>query len=142
MVAAKAGDRVKVHYTGRLEDGSVFDSSADREPLEFTIGQREVIPGFENAVVGMSPGDCKTQNIPIDEAYGPRREDMVISVDRSEIPDDIPLQVGQRLRMSQEGHQLIVTVTEVTPENVTLDANHPLAGQNLVFDIQLVEIGE
>lgn len=141
MVAAKSGDRVKVHYTGKLEDGSIFDSSANREPLEFTIGQQEVIPGFENAVVGMSPGDSKTQNIPIDQAYGPRREDMVISVDRKEIPEDIPLQVGQRLRMSQEGHQIIVTVAEVTPENVTLDANHPLAGQNLVFDIELVEIG-
>jgi peptidylprolyl isomerase len=141
MVAAKPGDRVKVHYTGKLEDGSVFDSSADREPLEFTIGQQEVIPGFESAVVGMSPGDSKTENIPIDRAYGPRRDDMVISVDRKEIPDDIPLQVGQRLRMSQEGHQIIVTVAEVSPENVTLDANHPLAGQNLVFDIELVEIG-
>jgi peptidylprolyl isomerase len=140
MAAAKPGDRVRVHYTGRLEDGSVFDSSVGGEPLEFTIGSQEVIPGFENAVVGMSPGQSKTENIPVDQAYGPRREDMVISVDRKEIPEDISLQVGQRLRMNQDGHQIIVTVEQITPENVTLDANHPLAGKNLVFDIELVEI--
>jgi peptidylprolyl isomerase len=140
MAAAKSGDRVKVHYTGKLEDGSVFDSSASREPLEFTIGGQEVIPGFENAVVGMNPGDSKTENIPVEQAYGPRRDDMVIRVDRKEIPEDISLQVGQRLRMNQEGHQIIVTVAQVTAEDVTLDANHPLAGQNLVFEIELVEI--
>lgn len=141
MAAAKAGDRVKVHYTGKLPDGSVFDSSETREPLEFTIGEQEVIPGFENAVIGMVPGDSKTESIPVDQAYGPRRDDMVIAIDRKEIPEDVPLQVGQRLRMSQDGHQIIVTVAEVTEESATLDANHPLAGQDLVFEIQLVEIG-
>ncbi len=141
MAAAKAGDRVKVHYTGKLPDGSVFDSSETREPLEFTIGEQEVIPGFENAVIGMAPGDSKTESIPVDQAYGPRRDDMVIAIDRKEIPEDVPLQVGQRLRMSQDGHQIIVTVAEVTEESATLDANHPLAGQDLVFEIQLVEIG-
>jgi peptidylprolyl isomerase len=140
MPAAKSGDRVKVHYTGKLEDGSVFDSSAGEEPLEFTIGGQEVIPGFENAVVGMSPGDSKTESIPVERAYGPRSEDMVIRVDRKEIPEDISLQVGQRLRMSQEGHPIIVTVAQITAEDVTLDANHPLAGKNLVFEIELVEI--
>jgi peptidylprolyl isomerase len=140
MAAAQSGDRVKVHYTGKLEDGSVFDSSQGNEPLEFTIGGQEVIAGFENAVIGMSVGQSKTQAIPVDEAYGPRREDMVIAVDRKEIPDDVSLEVGQRLRMSQEGHDIIVTVAEVSTESVTLDANHPLAGQNLVFDIELVEI--
>jgi peptidylprolyl isomerase len=140
MATAKAGDQVKVHYTGKLEDGSVFDSSRDGEPLAFTIGQREVIAGFENAIIGMTVGQSKTQPIPVDEAYGPRREDMVIRIDRQEIPKDIPLEVGQRLQMAQEGHQMIVTVAEVSSDSVTLDANHPLAGQNLVFDIELIEI--
>ncbi len=141
MVAAKSGDHVKVHYTGKLEDGSVFDTSANREPLEFTIGRQEVIPGFENAVVGMNPGESKTETIPVDQAYGPRRDEMVITVDRKEIPPDIQLQVGQRLRMSQDGHDIIVTVAGITQDSVTLDANHPLAGQNLVFDIELVQVG-
>ncbi len=141
MMAAKSGDHVKVHYTGKLEDGSVFDSSANREPLEFTIGEQEVIPGFESAVVGMSPGQSKTQTIPVDQAYGPRRDEMVITLDRKEVPREIQLQVGQRLRMHQEGRDIIVTVTGITEQDVTLDANHPLAGRNLVFDIELVQIG-
>lgn len=139
---AKAGDRVAVHYTGRFADGSVFDSSRGHEPLRFTIGAQEVIPGFEHAVIGMSPGQSKTQTIPSEQAYGPRNEEMVVAVDRKEFPSDMDVQVGQRLKLSQEGQTMVVTVTEVGDASVTLDANHPLAGQDLVFDIELVEIGQ
>jgi len=141
MAEAKPGDRVAVHYTGKFTDGSVFDSSRGQDPLRFTIGAQEVIPGFEQAVVGMSPGQSKTQTIPSDQAYGPRDDEMIVAVDRKEFPADIDLQVGQRLKLSQEGQTMIVTVAEINESSVTLDANHPLAGQDLVFDIELVEIG-
>lgn len=138
---AKSGDTVRVHYTGRLTDGTVFDSSAQREPLQFTLGQGEIIPGFEQAVEGMSPGDSKTEEIPMDQAYGPYREDMVLQVNRQQMPAEISPQVGQQLQIRQPTGQLVpVTITEVDDGQVTLDANHPLAGQTLVFDIQLVEI--
>lgn len=138
---AKSGDTVRVHYTGRLTDGTVFDSSAQREPLQFTLGQGEIIPGFEQAVEGMSPGDSKTEEIPMDKAYGPYREDMVLQVNRQQMPAEISPQVGQQLQIRQPTGQLVpVTITEVDDGQVTLDANHPLAGQTLVFDIQLVEI--
>ncbi|MBD2313407.1 peptidylprolyl isomerase [Desertifilum sp. FACHB-1129] len=138
---AKPGDTVKVHYTGRLTDGTVFDSSVQRDPLEFTLGQGQIIPGFEQAVVGMAPGDSKTEEIPMEKAYGPYRQDMVLQVNRQQIPAEIAPQVGQQLQIRQPTGQLVpVMVTEVDDGQVTLDANHPLAGQTLVFDIQLVEI--
>jgi FKBP-type peptidyl-prolyl cis-trans isomerase 2 len=142
MAQAKPGDTVKIHYTGRLDDGTVFDSSDNREPLEFTLNAGQVIPGFEQAVVGMSPGESKTEKIPMDQAYGPYREEMVIEVGRQVMPSDLQPQVGQQLQVQQPTGEVIpVVVTEVTDSTVTLDANHPLAGENLTFDIKLVEIG-
>ena len=141
MSQAKNGDTVKVHYTGRLDDGTVFDSSIGREPLEFTIGAGQVIPGFDQGVTGMSPGESKTVKIPSDQAYGPRYEENVLVIDRSEFPEDMNPQIGDRLQMTDpEGRAFLVVVTESTPTNVTLDANHPLAGKDLTFDLQLVEI--
>jgi peptidylprolyl isomerase len=150
MAQAKKGDRVKVHYTGRLEDGSVFDSSECHEddcgcgsgPLEFTIGEGQVIPGFDEAVAGMAAGESKTITIPVDQAYGERMEEMVAVVERKDIPADLNLEVGGQLEVTHDdGHTFPVLITEVTESNVTLDANHPLAGHELTFDIKLVEIG-
>ncbi len=139
MSEVNKGDKVKVHYTGKLDDGTVFDSSENREPLEFTIGENQVIPGFENAVEGMSPGDEKTITIPAAEAYGEHNPALIQQVDRQQIPDDVPLQIGQQLQVqSQDGQPFVVTVTELEEASVTLDANHPLAGQNLTFELQLV----
>jgi peptidylprolyl isomerase len=141
MEQAQHGDTVRVHYTGKFDDGTAFDSSAQREPLEFTLGQGQIIPGFEKAVVGMQPGESKTETIPSEEAYGPRRDEMVIAVDRQQLPADLEPQVGQRLQVTQpDGNAVPVVVTEVNPSQVTLDANHPLAGKDLTFDITLVEI--
>jgi peptidylprolyl isomerase len=141
MEQAQNGDTVKVHYTGTLDDGTIFDTSVGRDPLEFTLGERQVIPGFEQAVVGMSPGESKTAEISADEAYGPHNEEMVVSVDRSDFPNSIEPRVGQMLQLHQpSGQRIAVTVTEVSEASVTLDANHPLAGKDLTFDIQLVEI--
>ena len=142
MAQAKIGDKVKVHYTGKLEDGSVFDSSEGGEPLEFTLGQGQVIPGFDQGVVGMAPGESRTLNIPVDQAYGPHRPDGVFEIDRSELPPDIPLQVGMQLQGNrQRGGPADVTVVEFDDHKVKMDANHPLAGKDLTFEIQLVEIG-
>jgi len=141
MAQAKNGDTVKVHYTGRLADGTVFDSSMDREPLQFTIGQGQIIPGFEQAVIGMNPGESKTATIPADEAYGPRLEEMVQTLDKSEFPADLDPKVGDQLQVHLAGGRTIrVTVTDISDSTVTLDANHPLAGKDLTFEIQLVEI--
>ena len=141
MSKAKDGDTVKVHYTGKFEDGEVFDTSLEREPLEFTIGKGQVIPGFEKAVEGMSLGDTKTTDITPEKAYGPRHEEMVTTVERNRFPADMDPKVGQRLQLRQaDGKTIRVTVTDVSGSKVTLDANHPLAGKNLTFDIKLVEI--
>ncbi len=141
MPQAKAGDRVKIHYTGTLADGSVFDSSSGRDPLEFTLGSGQVIVGFEEAVLGMSQGDSKKVTIPADRAYGQRNEEMVIRAARNQIPPDIDPEVGQQLQMTgPAGEVVIVRVTEVTEDVVVLDANPPLAGKDLTFDIELVEI--
>lgn len=141
MGQAKAGDTVKVHYTGKLDDGTVFDSSADREPLEFTIGSGGIIPGFEQAVVGMNLGESKTEVIPTDQAYGPHLEEMVVVVDRQQMPPEIEPEVGQQLQLQQQNGQVLpVVITDVSGAAVTLDANHPLAGEDLTFDIKLVEI--
>ncbi|ASC71939.1 putative FKBP-type 16 kDa peptidyl-prolyl cis-trans isomerase [Halomicronema hongdechloris C2206] len=142
MAQAQKGDTVLIHYTGKLTDGTVFDSSVERGPLQFDIGAGNVIPGFETAVIGMSPGDSKTETIGSDQAYGPHRDEMVVVVDRQQIPDEIPLNIGQQLQLQgPEGRPpLPVLVTEVSDGKVTLDANHPLAGEDLVFDIELVDI--
>ena len=141
MTEAKFGDTVRVHYTGKLEDGTVFDSSLDRDPVEFTLGARQVIPGFEQAVVGMSPGESKTVEVPADQAYGPYREELVQEIDRELVPEDLKLEVGQQLALRlSPGRSIRVTVTKLTESKVTLDANHPLAGKDLTFDLQLVEI--
>jgi peptidylprolyl isomerase len=142
MTQAQQGDSVRVHYTGKLEDGRIFDSSALRGPLRFTIGQGELIPGFEQAVVGMSPGQSKTVTIPMAAAYGPHRPERVIAVERHNIPAHIELAVGRQVQARQaDGSAILFTVTAVSEASVTLDANHPLAGHDLIFELQLLEIG-
>jgi FKBP-type peptidyl-prolyl cis-trans isomerase 2 len=141
MGQAKNGDTVKVHYTGKLDDGTVFDSSVDREPLEFKIGEGRLIPGFEQAVIGMSSGESKSTTIPHKEAYGRRQEQMVQTIDRNLVPADLELKVGQLLRMTRpDGQAAMAKVKDFSDSNVTLDLNHPLAGKDLTFDIDLVEI--
>ncbi len=141
MNQAKTGDTVKVHYTGKLEDGVVFDSSKDRPPLEFTIGGGEVIAGFENGIIGMEVGGKKTISIPPEDAYGPRREELVLYVKKTDFPDNIVPAVGQQLQVRQPNGGIIdLVVTEMNEDTVTLDANHPLAGKTLIFDVELVEI--
>lgn len=141
MAEAKSGDTVKVHYKGTLEDGSVFDSSEGGEPIEFTIGENRVIPGFEQAVEGMSEGETKSATVPASDAYGEHQDDRMADVPRNELPDDLEPQVGQRLQVrGQDGESFVVTIADVDEDQVTLDANHPLAGQDLTFEIQLVEI--
>ncbi len=129
-----------VHYTGRLEDGNVFDESQD-EPLRFTIGEQRVIPGFEEAVTGMEPGDSKTTEIPPKEAYGEHREDMVMELEREQLPDDLEPEVGAQLTLRlEDGRQVPVFIAALGEESVTIDANHPLAGRTLTFDLELVDI--
>ena len=141
MAQAKSGDTVKVHYTGTLDNGTVFDSSADREPLKFTIGQGRLITGFENAVVDMNPGETKTVKIPSESAYGPHREDMLLRVNRSEFPEGLEPKIDQKFQVrNANGDNAVVTVVAIDGDDVTLDANHPLAGENLTFEIQLTEI--
>jgi len=141
MAQAKKGDTVKVHYTGRLDDGTVFDSSEGRDPLEFTVGSGQLIPGFDSGVTGMNVGESKTVQIPSQDAYGPHHEEMVIEVGRDEFPPDVTPAIGDQLQMRHDtGRVIMVTVTEIGDEKVTLDANHPLAGKDLTFDIQLVEV--
>ena len=141
MAQVKHGDTVKIHYTGKLEDGTIFDTSAKRDPLQFIIGEGQVISGFEQAVVGMNPSESKTVKVPADKAYGPHREEMISVVDQNKIPKDLKLELGQQLQIPQEdGQKIIVAVTNISESSVTLDANHPLAGKDLAFDIQLIEI--
>ena len=138
MSQVKNGDTVKVHYTGTLADGTVFDSSLEREPLEFTLGEGQLIPGFEKAVLGMSAGESRTVTIPAEEAYGPYREEMVLEVPRTQLPADMQPQVGMQLQIGEEqGEGMVVQITQVSDTNITLDANHPLAGKDLTFNIQL-----
>lgn len=141
MAEARSGDTVSIHYTGRLEDGTVFDTSENRDPLEFKLGEGNVIPGFEKAVQGMEEGESKTATVPSDEAYGKRREDLVLSVAKEQLPPDLDPEVGQRLQMEAgDGQTFQVVISEVEDESVEVDANHPLAGEDLTFDIELVEI--
>jgi peptidylprolyl isomerase len=142
MTVAQSGNTVKVHYTGKLKDGTVFDSSVQRdEPLEFTIGQGQMIAGFEKAVTGMEVGANKVADIPVTEGYGERREDMILEVPRKDVPENINPEVGQRLAVQQkDGNSIPVTVTNISDNSITLDANHPLAGEDLVFEIELLEV--
>lgn len=141
MSEAQEGNTVKVHYTGSLEDGTVFDSSQGREPLEFKIGEQRVIPGFEKAVTGMSPGEKKKETIPADDAYGPRRDDMVLEIDRKQLPENVQPEVGLQLQMTTtDGKQVPVKIAEVEEAKIKLDANHPLAGQDLIFDLEMVDV--
>ncbi|HIK45630.1 MAG TPA: peptidylprolyl isomerase [Leptolyngbyaceae cyanobacterium M65_K2018_010] len=141
MIQAKPGDSVSIHYTGKLEDGTVFDSSRDRDPLQFSLGSGQVIPGFEAAVLGMALGESKTEVITAEKAYGPYREEMVLVIERNQIPTDIPLEVGAQLQLQgPQGQLLPVLVTDLSEAEVTLDANHPLAGEDLIFEIELISI--
>ena len=140
MPKAAIGDTVKVHYTGTLDDEQVFDSSEGRDPLEFTLGSGEVIPGFEQAVVGMSPGEEKEATLDPEDAYGERRDDLVFSVGRDQLPEELEPERGQRLEMRQGDQTFPVVITGVSDSEVQLDANHPLAGRELTFRIELVEI--
>ena len=141
MTEVKTGDKVRIHYTGTLTDGEVFDSSEGRDPLEFTVGSGQIIPGLDSAIPGMTVGDKKTVDVPADQAYGPINPEARQAVPRAEIPADIPLEPGTQLQVqTPQGQVMPVTVFEVSEEQVILDANHPLAGRDLTFAIELVEI--
>lgn len=143
MAQASAGDTVKVHYTGKLEDGTIFDSSREREPLEFTLESGQIIPGFEEAVDGMEEGEETTVEIPPEKAYGMRQEDAVMEFPVTELPDEMEPEVGMQLQLQgANGQAFPARVVEVGDETVVLDANHPLAGETLTFDIELVEVEE
>ncbi|MFA6216293.1 MAG: peptidylprolyl isomerase [Candidatus Omnitrophota bacterium] len=141
MAYVKHGDTVKTHYTGTLNDGTIFDDSLTREPLQFKVGDNALIPGFEEAIIGMKTGEWKTVKISAEKAYGRYRQDLVIAAELRNLPPDIHPVVGQQLQINQDnGTPLIVTITEITKTKVVLDANHPLAGEDLTFEINLVEI--
>lgn len=141
MQQVKNGDTVKVHYHGKLNDGSTFDSSQGREPLEFEVGSGMVIQGFDNGVTGMAVGEKKTINIPADEAYGQKEDDRIMDFPLDRFPPDMKPEVGMELNMSNgQGQNIPVVITEVNENSVTLDANHPLAGKELIFDLELVDI--
>lgn len=141
MSTAKTGDTVKVHYTGKMSDGTVFDSSRDGDPLEFEIGSGRLIPGFENGVIGMQMGEVKTLQIPADQAYGPRNDNLIWEVERTQLPEDLEPEIGQQLQSVQEdGRRINLVITDISESSVTLDANHPLAGKDLVFEVELMAI--
>ena len=141
MSQAKKNDTVKVHYTGKLTSGEVFDSSKDRDPLEFKIGSGQLIPGFDQAVEGMEVNEKKTINIPSEEAYGATNPDLIRNVAQEQLPDNIDPEVGQTLIASgPEGQETRLVITEVHDEHIVVDANHPLAGKDLIFDLELVDI--
>ncbi len=137
---AKSGSMVKVHYTGTLADGSVFDSSLQREPLQFKLGCGQVIPGFEQAVLSMNVGETKTVTIPADQAYGQRRDDLILVVEKEKVPADLNPKVGDRLQIRQPNSApVLVVVTDINEKAITLDANHALAGKDLTFELTLIE---
>ncbi|HTN37090.1 MAG TPA: peptidylprolyl isomerase [Arachidicoccus sp.] len=141
MQTAKKGDKVKVHYHGKLTDGTTFDSSEGRAPLEFEVGSGQVIPGFDEGVTGLKIGEKKTVNIPAEQAYGPVSDEQIVEFPKSQFPADMTPEVGMPLQMSNDqGQTFQVVIKEVKDETVVLDANHPLAGKDLVFDIELVDI--
>lgn len=135
------GNNVKVHYTGKLTDETVFDSSREREPLEFTVGAGQMIQGFDEAVEGMEIGESKQVTIPSDKAYGPKSEEAMVSVNKAQLPEGLEPQVGMQLEASQpDGRKQLLVIAEVKGEEVVLDGNHPLAGKDLIFDIELMEV--
>ncbi len=141
MTKAKIGDTVSVHYMGKLDDGTVFDTTLTHEPVEFTIGAHEVIPGFEQAVIGLTPGESVSVRVPSQKGFGAYRPEMVQDVHPSQFPEGLEPEVGQQLQIpTQGGPPFVVRVTDVSEASVTLDANHPLAGQDLTFNVRLVEI--
>jgi len=142
MQQIKSGDKVKVHYHGKLTNGETFDTSDGRDPLEFTVGAGQVIKGFDDALMDMAVGEKKTVQIPVAEAYGERKDDMIVEYPRQEFPEEMKPEVGMQLNMSDnQGNNFPVVITEVKDEVVILDANHPLAGQDLIFDLEVVSIG-
>ena len=141
MTEVKSGDTVRIHYTGTLTDGSTFDSSAGRDPLEFTVGSGQIIPGLDKALPGMTVGDTKKVEIDCEEAYGSANPNARHAIPRTEVPDDVPLDLGTRLELqTPTGQVMQVTVAEAGDETVVLDANHPLAGHDLTFRVRVVEI--
>lgn len=141
MKKVQEGDEIKVHYTGKLEDGTVFDTSKEREPLQFKVGSGQMIKGFDEAVRGMEVGEAKTAKLSSEEAYGERNDQMIVTLTKDKFPEDIKPEVGQQLSMqSQEGQPIPVVVTDIENDEVTLDANHPLAGKDLVFEIEVVDV--
>jgi peptidylprolyl isomerase len=140
MTQAKNGDTVKVHYTGTLDDGSQFDSSVGSEPLEVALGEGQVIPGFEQGLEGMQVGETKSVHIPSEEAYGPHHPELVQTVGRDQLPEDVELQLGMQFQVDGGNGPLVLTVTELADETATLDGNHPMAGKNLNFELELVEV--
>lgn len=141
MTQAQTGNTVRVHYTGKLDDGTIFDSSLGSDPIEFVIGDHQVIPGFEDGVLGMQVGDTKTILIPFDQAYGEYDEDLLLQVPREQFPPNIEPEVGEALQLRQPDGQIVtVVISDVTDVLITLDANHPLAGENLTFDLELAAI--
>lgn len=141
MPQAKKGDNVKVHYHGKLTDGTTFDSSEGREPLAFELGSGQVIPGFDNGVTGLEIGEKKTITIPVEEAYGPQQEELVFEFPKAQFPPEMNPEVGMALNMRNDQEQVIpVVIIEVKEDSVVLDANHPLAGKDLIFDLELVDI--
>ena len=141
MSEATNGDRVKVNYTGKLQDGKVIGSTENNQPVEFTIGSGQIMPGIEKGIMGMEVGERKTITIPPQDGFGPRREELVVDVNRSELPENMEPAIGQRVRMRQgDGRNIDLVITEVAEDSITLDANHPLAGQMLLFDLELVAI--
>jgi peptidylprolyl isomerase len=141
MAQAKSGDKVKVNFIGKLENGSVFANTADSEPLEFKLGENKIIPGIENAVKGMNVGESKTVNVNPEQAYGQHRDELVEEVSRDMFPENVEPKVGQRFEIPrQAGQPMVVSVVDVSEQTVTLDGNHPLAGRDLTFELELLEI--
>jgi len=140
VAEAKRGDTVRVHYKGTLNDGKVFDSSEGTGPIEFTVGSGQLIPGFEAAVEGMKAGEARRITIPAEEAYGERSEERLLTIEKSQLPEDLEPAVGQQLQMSQGGQTFRVAIAEVADDAVVVDANHPLAGRDLTFELKLVDI--
>lgn len=141
MSQAEKGNNVKVHYTGTLKDNTVFDSSREREPLGFTVGAGQMIAGFDAAVVGMKVGDSKKVTIPAAEAYGPKSEEAMVKVPKEQLPEGMKPEIGMQLEATQaDGRTQVLVVAEVIEDEVVLDANHPLAGKDLIFDIEMIEI--
>jgi peptidylprolyl isomerase len=142
MSQAKNGDTVKVHFTGRLENGEVFSKSEVESPIEVTLGNGELLPGFERGIVGMEVGEKKTITVPPEEAYGPKQEDLMVEINKSNLPENVTPAIGKGLRIRQsDGEDIRVIISDMTEDTVTLDGNHPLAGVTLLFELELVGIG-